>query len=107
MSSLEIWITIFLMAIATALARAAFFLLGDTVKLPPRVQHALRYAPAAALAAIVVPDLVMMGGAVHFSWTNPRLVAGIVAALFFAATRHMLGTIVVGMLLYTGLRLAL
>jgi branched-subunit amino acid transport protein len=107
MSPLEVWITIVLMALATVLARSSFFLLGDAVKLPPKVQHALRYAPAAALAAIVVPDLVLSGGAVSLHWINPKLWAGAGAALFFVATRHMLGTIVVGMLLYTGLRLVL
>jgi branched-subunit amino acid transport protein len=105
MSSLEIWITIVLMALATVLARSSFFLLGDAVKLPPRVQHALRYAPAAALAAIVVPDLVLSGGALSIGWASPKLWAGAGAALFFVFTRHMLGTIVIGMLLFTGLRL--
>ncbi len=109
MSSLEIWITIILMALATVLARSSFFLLGNAVKLPSKLQHALRYAPAAALAAIVVPDLVLSGGglghAVSVSLLNPKLIAGAAAALFFVATRHMLGTIVTGMLLYTALRL--
>jgi branched-subunit amino acid transport protein len=107
MTAVEIWITIGLMAVATALARAAFFLIGDAVKLPPRVQHALRYAPAAALAAIVVPDILMVGGALSFSLANPKLIAGVGAAVFFAWTRHMLGTIVLGMALYTLFRLAL
>jgi branched-subunit amino acid transport protein len=110
MSALEIWITIGLMAVATVLARSSFFLLGNAVKLPPRVQHALRYAPAAALAAIVVPDLVLSGGAASgvtlgISLLSPKLVGGVAAALFFAVTRRMLSTIVLGMLLYTALRL--
>jgi branched-subunit amino acid transport protein len=107
-SPLEIWITIGLMAVATVLARSSFFLLGNAVKLPPRVQHALRYAPAAALAAIVVPDLVLSGGASGVtlaSLLSPKLIAGAAAGLFFTVTRRMLGTIVFGMLLYTALRL--
>lgn len=75
------------------------------MRLPPRVQHALRYAPAAALAAIVVPDLVTTGGAVSMTWSNPKLMAGIGAAVFFLLTRHMLGTIVIGMALFTVIRL--
>ena len=105
MSELEIWITIVLLTVATVLTRSSFFFLGNSVKLPPMVQHALRYAPAAAMAAIVVPDLVMSGGTLNLDWTNPRLLAGIGAALFFILTRRMLETIVVGMALFTGLRL--
>lgn len=107
MDKFEVWLTIILLTVATILTRSSFFLLGGAVKLPPKLQHALRYAPAAALAAIVAPDLVMSGAAVNLSWRNPRLLAGIGATLFFLATRHLLGTIVAGMALYTGFRLML
>jgi branched-subunit amino acid transport protein len=107
MSDLDIWLTIGLMTIATILTRSSFFLLGHAVKLPPKVQHALRYAPAAALAAIVAPDLLMPDGVLQLSWMNPRLMAGIGAAVFFLMTRRLLGTIVVGMALFTLLRVML
>lgn len=107
MNATEIWLTIALLALATVLARSSFFLLGHAVKLPERVQHALRYAPAAALAAIVAPDLLMDGAVLNASWHNPRLLAALGASVFFLATRHLLGTIVVGMALYTALRLTL
>jgi branched-subunit amino acid transport protein len=107
MSTVEIWLAIVLLAFASILTRSSFFLFGHAVKLPPKVQHALRYAPAAALAAIVAPDLLLTDGAVHLSWTNPKLVAGFGAAAFFLMTRHLLGTIIVGMALYTLLRITL
>jgi branched-subunit amino acid transport protein len=107
MSASEIWLTILLLTVSTIITRSSFFLLGDRVKMPPKLQHALRYAPAAALAAIVAPDLVTSGGALHISLTNPKLLAGIAATVFFVSTRHMLGTIAVGMSLYTVLRLVL
>jgi branched-subunit amino acid transport protein len=59
------------------------------------------------MAAIVAPDLVFVGGTLDVHWTNPRLLAGLGAVVFFLVTRHLLGTIVVGMVLYTGLRLVL
>jgi branched-subunit amino acid transport protein len=71
------------------------------------MQHALRYAPAAALAAIVAPDLLMSDGVLQLSWMNPKLMAGIGAAVFFLMTRRLLGTIVVGMALFTLLRVML
>jgi branched-subunit amino acid transport protein len=107
MSSSEIWVTVILLTFATVLTRSSFFLLGNAVKLPPRVQHALRYAPAAALAAVVIPDMVSNGGMVSLSVMNPKLVAGIGAALFFVATRRLLETIIAGMVLFTVLRLVL
>ena len=105
MSTTEIWLTILLLTVATIVTRSSFFLFGHAVKLPPKVQHALRYAPAAALAAIVVPDLLMADGGLQLTWTNPKLAAGIGAAAFFLATRHLLGTIIVGMALFTLLRI--
>jgi branched-subunit amino acid transport protein len=105
MNSVDTWITIVLLTVATILTRSSFFLLGNAVKFPPKVQHALRYAPAAALAAIIAPDLLLSGGSVSFAWANPKLLAAIGASLFFVSTRHLLGTIVVGMALFTVFRL--
>ncbi|MBS0309582.1 MAG: AzlD domain-containing protein [Proteobacteria bacterium] len=107
MSATDIWLVILLMTLATIITRCSFFLLGDRIKLPSRVQHALRYAPAAALAAIIAPDLFVVVGAdaAHVSLFNPKLLAAIAAGLFFIGTRRMLGTIMVGMVVFTLLRL--
>lgn len=107
MSATDVWLTIGLLTIATILTRSSFFFLGHAVKLPEKLQHALRYAPAAALAAIVAPDLMLADGALALTWANPKLIAGIGAALFFVATRHMLGTILAGMAFYSLLRVML
>lgn len=108
MSAVDTWLTIGLLIVATILTRSSFFLFGHAVKLPPKVQHALRYAPAAALAAIIAPDLLLSSnGVVDLSWMNPKLMAGLGATLFFLMTRHLLGTIVVGMALFSLLRVML
>jgi branched-subunit amino acid transport protein len=96
-----------LLALATVIARSTLFLLGHAVRLPPNVVHALRYAPAAALAAIIAPDLVLQGDTLNLSLANPRLLAACGAALFFLLSRHLLGTIVVGMALFSVLRAVL
>ena len=107
MSSNDIWLTIALLTFATVVTRSSFFLLASA-RLPPRVQQALRYAPPAALAAIVIPDLLLNGGSgASIDWANPRLLAGIGATVFFLATRHLLGTILAGMALFTAFRLFL
>lgn len=104
MSAADVWLSILLLTVATIVTRSSFFLLGHAVKLPPRVQHALRYAPAAALAAIVAPDLLLSGDGISLSLFNPKLLAAFGATGFFLVTRHLLGTIVVGMALYSVLR---
>ncbi len=105
MSALEIWLVIFGMTMVTVLTRSLFLAMGNRMTLPTRLQHALRFAPAAALIAIVLPDLLWNHGHFDASWTNPRLMAGIVATVFYVVTRRMLGMVVVGMAVFTVLRL--
>nr|WP_311529214.1 AzlD domain-containing protein [uncultured Ralstonia sp.] len=105
MSALEIWLVIIGMTAVTIFTRSLFLMVGDRMTLPTRLQHALRFAPAAALIAIVLPDLLWNQGHLNLSWTNPRLMAGIAATVFYVATRRMLGMVVVGMAVFTVLRL--
>src|SRR5687767_6223971 len=75
LSAVDTWLAIVVLTVATILTRSSLFLLGHAVKLPSKVQHALRYAPAAAMAAIVAPDLVLTDGVLQLTWMNPKLVA--------------------------------
>ncbi|GGC83965.1 AzlD domain-containing protein [Undibacterium terreum] len=107
MSELEIWIVVVLLAVATFIARSSFWLVGHHINLPKRVQEALRYAPACALAAIILPDLMLSNGELDVAVSNPRLVAGVAATAFFLVKRNMLMTIFFGMAVYTYVRLGL
>lgn len=107
MSDLEIWLIIFLLTLATFIARSGFWLVGHRIKLPKRVQEALRYAPACALAAIIAPDLLLSGGRLDISFDNPRLLAGVLATAFFLVRKNMLQTIFFGMAVFTYIRLGL
>ena len=73
----SLWLIFILIGLATTLPRASFIVLGSRVALPPVLQRALRYAPAAALAAIVAPDVLVVGGQVEI--VNPKLAAAGVA----------------------------
>lgn len=77
---------------------------GSRLRLPETAQRVLRYAPAAAIMAIIVPDLAVVHGAVSISVENPRLVAGLVAFALAAGTRNILATIAGGMLVLTLIR---
>ncbi|MES2050281.1 MAG: AzlD domain-containing protein [Pseudomonadota bacterium] len=107
MNDAEVWLIIGLLALATFIARSSFWLVGHRINLPKRVQEALRYAPACALAAIIIPDLLMSNGQIQINFNNPRLIAGVAATAFFLVKRNMLLTIIFGMAVYTYIRLGL
>ena len=105
MSTLAIWILIIGMTAVTSVTRAFFLFAGERVNLPERVQRALRYAPAAALAAVVIPDVLWWHNQLSFSWRNYQLLAATAGLLWFVWRRSMIETIGVGMLTFTVLRL--
>ena len=91
------WALIAGAALVAFLSRAIFIVPGSHLRLPATAERALRYAPAAALMAIVVPDLALVHGAVSISIENPKLIAGLVAFGLAAGTRSILATIAGGM----------
>lgn len=105
MSDQTFLLLILLMTMSTVIVRGFFFLFAQAVRLPDWLQHALGFVPAVALAAILAPDLLLMDGALVEPWENNRLMAAVAAVLFFLKTRHLLGTLVVGMVCFTLLRL--
>lgn len=105
MSEAAVWIVIVGLTFVTIATRSAFLVLGQRYALPERLQHALRYAPVCALVALIAPELAFAGGSVALSVANPKLVAGIGAAVVMLATRNMIAAMAVGMLAFTALRL--
>ncbi|GAB3457293.1 hypothetical protein GCM10027321_12020 [Massilia terrae] len=105
MPELDTWIVIVALAATTVLTRSGIVLLGHRVMLPRRVQEMLRFAPACALAAIVVPDLVVNhAGQPDLRLANPRLLAALLALGYYLLRRNLLQSIVFGMLVFTLLR---
>ena len=99
------WALIAGVAIIVFFTRAIFVLPGSHLRLPPVAERVLRYAPAAALVAIIVPDVVLAHGAWAISLDNPRLAGGVTAFAIAAGTRNIMLTIVGGMLAMTLVRL--
>jgi branched-subunit amino acid transport protein len=91
----------------TVLTRCFFFLSEREIPLPAWLQQGLRYAPLAALAAVVVPEIVLSKGELVATWQDARLYAAGAAALYFWWRRGILGTILVGMAVLLPLRLGL
>ena len=104
-TSFELWTGFGVMLLGTWGPRAVFFIMGKAGRLPPRVQHALGFAPAVALAALLAPDFFLDKSGDLVALTDPRLVAGFCATVFFVLTKNMLAVIVFGMAVYTAARL--
>lgn len=98
----SLWLIFILIGLATTLPRASFIVLGNRVSLPSVLQRALRYAPAAALAAIVVPDVLVVGGELEIF--NPKLAAAIVAVAAAALSRNPWLPFIGGMIALLGMR---
>ena len=77
--------------------RLSFVALLGKVELPPVLTRALRFVPPAVLSAIILPEVLVRDGAVDLHPANPRLVAGVLAALVAWRTRNVVLTIAVGM----------
>jgi branched-subunit amino acid transport protein len=86
-----------LAGLVTFAIRLSFIALLGRVEVPPLFTRALRFVPAAVLSAIIFPELVVRGGAVDLSPSNPRLLAGLVAAGVALRTRSVALTIACGM----------
>ena len=97
------------LALSTFVTRTSFLLAGARLRLGPRIEVALRYAPVCTLAAIIVPDVLMHGphAGVDFSPLNPRLIGVLGAALWLCWSRNILGCLALGMGAYSLARLYL
>jgi branched-subunit amino acid transport protein len=101
--TLYLYSAILLLALCVVLCRTGYMVFGHYFPLPPKLRSALRYAPLAALVAIIVPDVL--------PWTEStgpqfdlKFVAAGVSLLVFLATRNGLLVILSGMLTLWSLR---
>jgi len=95
------------MTVVTVLTRALFFLPERPWPLPRWLEAGFRYAPIAALAAVVLPEILITDGHLITTWRDARVFAAAIASAWFLARRGLLGTIVVGMAAYLPLHLGL
>ena len=96
MSPAQALVCILGMALVTVITRGFFLLSNREWPLPSWLTRGLRYAPMAALAAIVAPEVLVSDGALIASWLEPRLLAVAAGTAYFWWRRGILGTIVVG-----------
>ena len=95
------------LAAVTVLSRGFFFLSNKPWSLPRWAERGLQYAPIAALAAVVAPEIVMSQGQLIGSWQDARIFGAAAGAAVFFWRRNVLMTIVAGMAVYLPLHLGL
>jgi branched-subunit amino acid transport protein len=99
------------LAVVTVVTRSFFFISSKPWHLPHWAQRGLQYAPIAALAGVIVPEMVMTQGHLISTWQDARLFAVAAGAGWYfwrkGAGQAVLGTILVGMAVYLPLHLVL
>ena len=90
----------------TVLTRCFFFILDRPWTLPGWAHKALHYAPVAALAGVVVPEVVMTQGHLTTTWQDARLFAALAGGAIYFWRRSVLLTLIGGMAVYLPLHLA-
>ena len=107
MSSIEIVIIIVGMTLITVLTRTLFMILGDRVELPDIILRAIRYAPLAAIIAIVAPEIILPPGAnalSQFDWHSANIWGGLAGFITYYFSRKMVPTMLVGMAVFSLVR---
>jgi branched-subunit amino acid transport protein len=93
--TLKLWIVILAVGALNYASRLSFIAFFARRTMPPPLARALRYVPAAMLAALIVPMIVAPGGGTLP--LNPRIPAAIVAGVVAWLTKSSLKTMVAGM----------
>ena len=92
------WIIILGMGLITHSQRLSMILTSGRFTISGPWRRALRFAPAAVLSAILVPEMLRPSGALDISLGNERMLAGLVAIVVAWRTQNMVLTVAVGMI---------
>jgi len=107
MSNWEMVLAILGLAVITVGTRGFFLYPERELPLPAWLRQGLRYAPLAALAAVVAPEVVMTQGHLITTLKDARIYGTLAATAYFFWRRGILGTIVTGTLVLVALRVGL
>lgn len=95
------------LAFITLFTRSFFLFPERDLPLPAWLEQGLRYAPLAALVAVVAPEVVLTQGRLITTWMDARLPAVLAATAWFYWRRGILGTILAGTAVLLVFRLGL
>jgi branched-subunit amino acid transport protein len=100
-------ITIAGLTVVTVITRCFFLFSSKPWQLPNWVSRGLVYAPIAALAAVILPEILVTNGQFLASWQDAKLLAALVGAAVYFWRKSVLLTMSLGMLVYLPLHLGL
>ncbi len=100
-------LTIVGMTLISVVTRCFFFISSKPWTLPSWAERGLHNAPIAALAAVILPEMVMSQGVFISTWRDARLFAVAAGVVYFYARRGVFGTILAGMAVYLPLHIGL
>jgi len=106
-ASMRIAYLIIGLVIVTFVSRSFFILLGNRIKVSEWGLETIRYAPLAALIAILAPEIFLPLGAssvMEFNLRLPNIWGGMAAMIAFYFSKRMIPTLVIGMAVYTAAR---
>lgn len=95
------------LAVVTVVTRSFFFISNDDWRLPRWAERGLPYAPIAAMAAVVFPEVLLTQGQLTHTWQDARIFGALAGIAAFWWKRNTLLTIVLGMAVYLPLRIGL
>lgn len=96
---MSIWWIMLFGGMLTYATRLSFILLFGEIEIPVLVKRALKYVPPSVLATLIFPELLLHSGNLDISFSNLRLISGMVAILVAWRTRNMWITILSGMIM--------
>jgi branched-subunit amino acid transport protein len=104
----DLWTLAVIVALAgvTVLTRGFFLFSGRPSSLPRWAERGLQYAPIAALAAVIAPEVVLTQGELIRS-IDARVLGALAGGLTFLWHRSVFGTILAGMTVYLPLHIGL
>ncbi len=95
------------LTVVTVLTRCFFFISDKPWPLPRWAERGLQFAPIAAMAAVIVPEVLVTQGHLVSTWQDARIFGALAATAVFFWRRSSLMTIVAGMGVYLPLHLGL
>ncbi len=107
--STDLWTLLIILGLGcvTVLARSFFMISNKAWRLPRWAERGLQYAPIAALASVVVPEVVMTQGQLIGTLLDARVFGAIAGAAAYYWRRDVLITIILGMAVYLPLHIGL
>jgi branched-subunit amino acid transport protein len=104
---LYIWIGIIGLMGATAISRTLLILWARDFQLPHRLQRALRFAPMAAIAAIIAPSVLLDAELGLVGLLDPKILGAVAGIVVGWLSKQMVACIGLGMLVYLAAKLML